>query len=337
VKAVYTVEGRRLELRDAPERELRTGDVRLRIAACGICGSDLHALRGAAFTPGHTPGQVMGHEYAGTVEEVGPEVNGWSVGDPVAVFPTDPCDRCDACRAGHPNLCPHLGGSTADPGGFAERCIVRQRQLTRLPAGFPLEHATLAEPLAVGVHGVARADATPETPVAVLGGGPIGVVTAFALRARRCERLVVFEPREFRRRYLEQLGFAALEPGGDSRAAAAAVLGAAPAVVIDCTGHRSGLKLAVELLPVRGRIVLLGVPPDLGELTGAAVTFGELEVRGAKTYTRAEFDDSVRLLVEGIVPAERLVTAVYPLADAQRAFAELLDPDGEQLKVLLRP
>lgn len=161
MRGVAVAADRSLALVDLPEDPLAGDEVRLAVAFCGICGSDLH-MRDAPHFP---VGGVMGHELTGTVSELGADVAGWELGDRATVFPFDPCGECAVCRAGDQHLCAvgaaravGLGGR---PGGYAERVVVPARNLRRLPEQLSSAHGALTEPLAVGVHAVALSRPAP--------------------------------------------------------------------------------------------------------------------------------------------------------------------------------
>src|SRR6476619_1594470 len=167
-----------LAVRQVALPEPGCGQVRVRVVACGICGSDLH-MRASASLPA---GTVMGHEFAGEVDAVGPDVTGFGGGEPVCVFPAPPVDRHDFRHYMTPGT-----GLGAHPGGFTKAVIVGADQLWRLPDSMAVEHGALVEPLAVALHAINRGGVGPDRPAAVVGAGPIGVMTALALRARGTE------------------------------------------------------------------------------------------------------------------------------------------------------
>src|SRR5919198_991194 len=145
---------RRLVPTELEERPLGPEEVRVRVAFCGICGSDIH-LRASPAVP---PGAVMGHEFLGTVSEVGEHVKGFSSGDRVAVFPFAPCGECPNCRRGDYHVCQQAAsnglGLGINPGAYAESVVVAQSMLIPLPDALSLEHGALVEPLAVALHGI---------------------------------------------------------------------------------------------------------------------------------------------------------------------------------------
>jgi 2-desacetyl-2-hydroxyethyl bacteriochlorophyllide A dehydrogenase len=337
VRAVVIGEDRRLVLADIPEPELTRGQVRVDVARCGICGSDIH-LRPSEAMP---VGSVMGHEFSGRVAEVGPGVEGVAVGDRVCVFPFAPCGECPHCVAGDVNVC--VNGVAAgiglgfQQGAYAERINVPASTLVALPDELSDEHGALVEPLAVGVHGVRVAGVGPESPVAVIGAGPIGVMTAVALRAEGFERIVVVERNPHRARRLSELGFDVVGLDEVHMKVIGALEGELPHAVFECAGNAAATPLAIELVRPRGRVVLLGVPEEPVTISQLVLLVKEAQLRASFAYLPDDFARALELLGADRVDAGKLVTAVAGLEEAQAWFDELVRPETEHLKVLLRP
>jgi 2-desacetyl-2-hydroxyethyl bacteriochlorophyllide A dehydrogenase len=330
---------RSLRLTDVAEPALRPGEVRVAVAFCGICGTDLQMLG----SPALPAGSVMGHELTGEVVELGAEVDGWAVGDSVSIFPFAPCGRCGSCVAGNEQICagaPATGlGLGVNAGGYAETVVVQASMLRRLPDAVSLEHGALVEPLAVALHAVAVSGLDPAAPVAVTGAGPIGALTAIALRARGFARIAAIEPNRRRRELLEALGFPAVDPdnAGKEEFATLGLGGDAPVGVFECSGSRTAPQLALELLAPGGRIMLLSTAARPARLPLAALLVREIQLRPSFAYNRSEFEQALELLAAGDIPADRLITSIVPLSEAPAMFDELCRSDTRQLKVLLRP
>lgn len=319
---------RRLEEREVPEPEPGAGQVRVRVEACGICGSDLHMLP----SPTIPAGAVMGHEFAGVVEAVGDAVEGYAPGDRVCVYPFEPVDHHDLQVALESGL-----GMSEHPGAYAEAVLAEQSMLWRLPEGVGFEEGALVEPLAVALHGLNVAEVTPEDPCVVIGAGPIGVMTAVALRARGTERLVVVERNERRLERARSLGFEAIGLDAVHEGALAALGGTPPAVVFECAGNPAAPNLAIELVAPSGRVVLLGVLEEPVAISQLLLMLKEAQIRSSFAYRPGDFDEAIALIAAGKVPAAELITGRAPLASAQECFEELLSPETEHLKVLLKP
>lgn len=328
MRAVVIQPDRSLAVEEVDRSEPADGQVRIRVEACGICGSDLHMRPSEGLLPA---GSIMGHEFSGTVEAIGGGVESWSEGDRVCVFPGRPLDRHDIAAQLEAGV-----GLGPLPGAYAEAVVVDADTLWRLPDDLPLEHGALVEPLAVALHGLDVAEVAAGDPVAVLGAGPIGIMALTALRARGVERVVAVEPNEERRALAAELARAAVGLDG-VHANVVESLGEPPAVVLECAGHPTALPLATELVASSGVIGLLGVLEEPVEIAPMNLMIKEAQIRASFAYRPANFDEAIELLAAGRVPAERLITAREPLERAEELFAELLRPGTDQVKVLLKP
>lgn len=337
MRALEIATDRSLRLVELPDAELEPDQVRVAVAYCGICGSDLHMRR----SPAIPAASIMGHEFSGRVVALGTEVEGWQPGDRVCAFPFAPCGRCPHCLAGNEQLCAGIAttglGLGASPGAYAETVAVRQSMLRRLPDELADEHGALAEPLAVGLHAVSASTADTGEPVAVVGAGPIGAMTAISLRARGFERVVLVEPNERRRERAMALGFDAIGLQRVRAKAIAALGRELPTVVFECAGHPAAPQLAIDLVAPAGQIVLLGMLEEPVSISPLTLLVKEAQIRTALAYSSREFDEAIELLAGGGVPADELISDIVPLAEGPAMFEELTQPDTEQLKVLLRP
>jgi len=308
---------------EVPEPLPGPGEVRLRVAACGLCGSDAH-LREMGILP---PGYVMGHEFSGVVDAVGHGVTGWSEGDAACVYPFVPSDVHDMTATVTGIGC---GGPA---GGLAEACVVPASRLWRLPPSVPVAHGALVEPLAVALHGLDVAGVTPDDAVAVVGAGPIGALVAVALKARGVGNVAVVEPNEGRRALLDVPAF-----GLDGvHEALMAELGGPPRVVFECAGNPSAPGLALELVAPSGVVALLGVLNEPVPISQLLLMVKEAQLRASFCYRPASFDEAVGMLADGRVPVDRLVTSTRPLEETGEVMTELRTPGTAELKVLLTP
>lgn len=329
MRAAVVDENSALSVREVANPEPTEDQVLVAVAACGICGSDIHMRRsGLVF-----PGMVMGHELSGVVVAVGDAVHGWREGDAVTVRPYLPCGACAACTRGLPQVCSNqvrtAMGVGPRPGGLAELATVWPGQLFELPENVPVEAGALAEPLAVGLHGVERADLTPSDRAVVLGGGSIGVMTALALRAAGLRDLVVSEPSGPRREILEDLGFEAVTPADLTRR------GDQPDVVFDTTGVGAALSEAATLVRPGGTVVLMGLVEHPAEIVPARWLLKEMDVRTSLAYGDC-FPDAVAALGDGRVDIETLTATCMRLDETEEAFRRLASAQAPP-KILILP
>lgn len=307
--------------------------MRLDVAFCGVCGTDLHIAHGA-MDDRIRPPQVIGHEMSGTVAELGAEVDGLRVGDPVVVRPLDTRGETPADR-GHSHIGRNLKFLGIDaPGALQASWTVPAFTVHRVPDGLDLRQAAFAEPLAVACHDVRRGEVAAGQLVLVIGGGPIGVLIALVARARGA-RVLLVEIDERRRALADALGLTGLEPGDAVDAAVAAASGGAGVdVVFEVSGSAPGILAATKHAAIRGRVVVVAIYPEPKPVALFDLFWKELEVRGARVYEPEDFEAALELLAHGSLPIDRLLTAVEPIARVPELFAELLR-GREAMKILV--
>lgn len=329
MRAVAVAPKRTLEVRDVPDPEPGAGEVAVRVAACGICGSDLHMLPSGVLAEG----AIMGHELAGTVAAVGAGVDGWSEGDRVCVYPMPPIDGLDLTL-----LMAGAIGLGANDGAYAELMRCPAEMLRPVPDDVELAHGALAEPLAVALHGIDIAGAQPGDRVCVLGCGPIGAMVIVALRGRGFDGIVAIEPNEERRELARRLGAAtALGLDGVHEAVVEAFGGALPDAVIECAGNVAAPALAVELIAPEGTIALVGMLAEPVPISQLSVMLKEVSLRGSFAYRPPNFEEALAMIAAGRVPASDLITSRVGLDGVAAAFEELLTPGTSELKILIEP
>jgi 2-desacetyl-2-hydroxyethyl bacteriochlorophyllide A dehydrogenase len=337
VRAVAIAADRTLQPVDLEQHALGSNEVRVDVAFCGICGSDLHFRH----SPAVPAGSVMGHEFSGVVAEVGESVQGYRPGDRVTAYPFAPCGECANCARGDLHVCMQAAvtglGMGANPGAYAESVVAAESMLLSLPEGMSLEHGALIEPLAVALHGIAIGAASPDDGCVVIGAGPIGTMTALALKAKGTERVVVVEKNERRQERMRAFGFEAIGLDDVHSRAMEALGGEPPDVVFECAGNPAAPALATELVRSRGIIVLLGVLEEPVEISQLVLMIKEAQMRASFAYTRADFEEAADLLARGQLPADALITGTAALERAQEMFERLESPATDDIKILLTP
>ncbi|NYF12693.1 2-desacetyl-2-hydroxyethyl bacteriochlorophyllide A dehydrogenase [Pseudoclavibacter sp. JAI123] len=301
-----------------------SGEVQIRVAYTGICGTDLHVLHGSMDARVDVP-QAIGHEMSGTVESVGADVTAFAAGDKVTVMPLDWCGACPACKAGNSHVCQNLNFVGIDsPGSLQELWNVREDLVVPLPASLSLEHAALVEPLAVACHDVSRSRLTEGETAVIIGGGPIGQLIALVAAATGAV-VYVIEPNPERRALAQRLGARTIDPTtSDAVAIIEEATGSAGAdVVFEVAGVAVTALTAVDYAKVRGRVVLVAIHPNPVPINLHRVFWRELELIGARVYVRADFERAIELLASGAVPADELITSVVGLSETQSAFDQL--------------
>ncbi len=339
----------RVEDVDAPAGPLGATEALVDVAACGICGTDLHEYAAGPLIASSTPHpltgaslpQILGHELSGTVVETGAEVSGLRPGDRVAVMPLVYCGRCAYCERGLQNLCEQIAfvGLTAPWGGFAERAVFDRRQLVPLPDGISDEQGALLEPAAVAVNAVESGGVRPGDTVLVVGAGPIGALTMMAARAAGAAVVIAAEVNERRMAIARELG---ADLGVDPRDAAVteqlleATGGAGADVAIDCAGADGALSLCIDATRKRGTVVICGNYLGPASIDPMTVSSRELRLVGMQAFATYGWDRIARLVASGSFPVERTITARVDLPNVVEAgFEPLLDAGSDQLKILV--
>ncbi|MBE3000535.1 alcohol dehydrogenase catalytic domain-containing protein [Nocardiopsis sp. HNM0947] len=303
-----------LRVEEVPEPSPGPGQVKLRTAFTGICGSDLHYY----FCPESLPfdldnphpltgaqlPQTLGHEFAGTVVEVGEGVNGVRVGDRGAVYPMCvSCGECTPCRRGLPFICRLMGslGATAPGGGLSEFVTFDASLLHVLPENVDLRMGALVEPMAVGWHAVERSGVEAGGTALVAGAGPIGIGSWFALKARGVDRVLVSEPNPERRAAVAALGATVVDPANEDLAAAVAELtdGEGVDAAVDAAGAGAAVSSAVAGLVPGGRLVVAGFYEQPAEIQPTHLMMAETEIVGAVGYSAEEFDAVITAMGRG--------------------------------------
>lgn len=333
--AVTTGAGRPLALEDKEEPSPGSGELLVRVGACGICGSDLHMADQIG-----TPGIVMGHELAGTVVGLGAGVSGFAEGDDVCVFPLVACGQCAPCRRGSPAHCTVASALIGwqRPGGYSELVVTSARDTFRLPASVDVKVGALVEPLAVARHAVERAQIEPGTSVLVLGGGPVGQAVTLWLQQFGAREVVLSDPTAHRRALAERVGATAtIDPTTQDVASAfEAVAGSAPSHVIECVGVPGLIQHAADVAAPEAHITIVGVCIGPDTWTPMTAIGKELGFQYVVYYRVDDFHKTIALLDEGTLDASALITDEISLDDLPARFEALKHPTTE-CKVLVRP
>jgi (R,R)-butanediol dehydrogenase/meso-butanediol dehydrogenase/diacetyl reductase len=323
MKAAYYEGNRTFSVRDAAIIPPGPGEVRLAVAYVGICGTDLHIFHGAMDHRVKLP-QVIGHEMSGTVAAVGAGVTHLRVGDKVVVRPLDNRAETPADK-GHGHICRGLKFIGIDsPGAFQNSWTVPAFVVHRAPDHVDLKIAALTEPLAVACHDVRLGAVQPGELAVVIGGGPIGILVALVARAAGA-RVVLSEVNEYRLAFARSLGFEAVHPGQTDLPAHCLQLtdGRGADIVFEVSGARAAALGMTELLGLRGRIVLVAIYPKPVELNLFQFFWKELQMRGARVYEAEDYEAALRLIADGTLPLEKLITQVGPLVDLPGIFQSL--------------
>jgi (R,R)-butanediol dehydrogenase/meso-butanediol dehydrogenase/diacetyl reductase len=329
-----------------PIGELGSTQVLLRSLYAGICGTDLHEfVHGPDLIPtsphplteAQLP-QILGHEFSAEVLATGSGVIGVSAGDLVAVRPGIWCGRCPACRSGLETSCSSFAaiGLSHAWGGLAERVVADESQLTVMPAGVSPDQAALMEPAAVAVNAYDAARNRPGGRVLITGGGPIGALVAMYAFAAGAGEVVISEPNAERRKLLSTLGVATVLDPAEISGVSATLSHEGFDACIEAAGKQSALDLCVTSVRAGGVIVQTGLHVARPTLDIIALNVKQVSLVGTWCWPTSGWEKVARLIADGRLPVEKLVTATIALDDLVSAGIEaLLDPQGNHLKILI--
>jgi L-iditol 2-dehydrogenase len=337
LRAAYIHGVRDVRVGDKPEPSPRAGDVLVKVAGVGICGSDLHYfVEGAIGAQRIADPFVPGHEIAGWLVEDQPAL-GIEAGALVAVEPGRFCGRCEWCRRGQVNLCPNVEFLGAAPyhGAMTERISVSPEQIFALPAGLSVAQAVMLEPLGVAVHAMNLAKLEAGETVAVLGCGPIGLCLVQLARLGGASRVYAVDPAGYR-------AAAAKRQGADEAGARHAVVadwteGRGVDLVLEATNAPQAFQHAAEAARIGGRVVLVGIPE--GDSYSLAASLVRRKGLGIKLSRRMGhvFPRAIALAAEGRVDLDAIVTHRFALEEAGTGFALQADCRDGALKSIIYP
>ncbi|MGH7491626.1 MAG: zinc-dependent alcohol dehydrogenase [bacterium] len=338
MKSLFYPEWNRLEVCDRPLPKIADDEVQLRVAACGICGSELEAFKHRS--PRRTPPLIMGHEFCGAIIEVGNAAREFQVGQKVISHSVANCGACRACRRGNTHLCEErqIFGMHR-PGAFAEYLNVPAKCLIPWPEHLPAQAACLAEPLANGVH-VANLvkDRKPET-VCILGAGPIGLMCQQAVQVLLRATTIVSDLIPERLEAARSLGARTIVPAQHEKAVEAVREMTAHEgvdVVIDAAGAAATKRRALELVRPGGAVVWIGLHENTVTLDSYQVTLPEITIHGSYAASMDELQLAVSLLASGQVKVESWLQC-FSLSDGVAAFHRMLAAIGADIKAVLLP
>lgn len=333
-------------LETVPIPEVPAGGMRVRVLACALCGSDLRTLRS-----GHrrvTLPWIIGHEVCAVVEDLGSNYQGpWKVGETLAVGPVVYCGKCEFCLSGRYELCiDYLEIAQAWPGGFAEYMAVPEESvrlgtIQRVPEGVDPAHAAITEPISSCVHAHIKGETGMGDTVMIIGSGPVGCMHAVLARLRGAERIFIADISDERLKLAE--AFAPNEVLNAGKVDLVSEVrrltgGYGPDVVICATSAPAAVVQAVEMCKKGGRILLFGGLPKDDSKPGVdmnTVHYNGLYVIGTTTFAPRHQMLAVRLVASGRMPAEKIISHRFPLAEFVKGAALALE--GRVLKAVFLP
>ncbi|MDR5899682.1 2,3-butanediol dehydrogenase [Halomonas vilamensis] len=343
----YAAKDLRVEQADVPT--LRDPhEVKVKVAACGICGSDLHEYAaGPIFIPVGAPHPIsgeqapiiMGHEFAGEVVEVGDNVTRVQVGDRVAIEPILSPNKDGAYLMERYNLTPELGfhGLSGGGGGFSEFTVMGEHMVHKLPDALSFEQGALIEPAAVGLHAVRQSSLKAGDSAAVFGAGPIGLMTIEALKAAGAAQIYAVEVSDARKAKAEALGAVVIDPKQDDAVEKLQALsGGGVDVAFEVTGIPEVLNQALHSTHAGGETVVVSIWEGEASFQPNDLVIKERTMKGIIAY-RHIYPAVMALMEQGYFRAEDMVTQRIPLSDIVDDGFEALLNDKSQIKIIVQP
>ncbi len=342
MKALVLSEYKHLELQDVPQPVPGPGEVLIRIAACGICGSDVHGYDGSSGR--RIPPLVMGHEAAGTVAAMGDGVTSAQVGDRVTFDSTVYCGQCAFCLRGEVNLCDNrqvVGVSCGEyrrAGAFAEYVTVPQRIVHRLPATMSFAEAAMLEPVSVALHAVKVSDLHGGETAVVIGAGMIGLLTMQAARAAGCSRVMIADVDTTRLRLAEAMGATEVLHLSGSELAQEVYrrTGTGVDVALEAVGRNETVQAAIESVRKGGTVTLIGNITPQVTIPLQVVVSRQLRLQGTAASS-GEYPEAIQMVSSGKIQVKPLITAVAPLEEGPRWFERLYAHEPNLMKIVLAP
>jgi len=337
MKAVVYHGGAEVRYEDLPDPTPSEGELLIRVAYAGVCGSDV-----TIYTGKHKrvrPPVVMGHEVVGEIAALGAPDPELRVGDRVVAEPLVPCGECYVCRGGRYNACRNLRHLGIDVNGmFAQYVLVQRKRVYKLPEGMSLEKAALVEPTAVAVHAVRLSGVKLGDRVLVLGGGPIGLLAAQVARAASSLPVDLVEPSPWRLELARKLGFDPIDPkkGDVEREVLDRTEGKGADVLIDAAGVGATAQQLPSLVRIQGTVGMVAMPKESLVVDLTALVLKEVNLVGCRAYIRPDFEAAIGLIDRGVVDTEALVSHVMPLERWQDAL-EMARKGDTSMKILLKP
>ncbi|KAJ5755042.1 hypothetical protein N7533_004585 [Penicillium manginii] len=336
-------------LRFHGREDLRLDEIRP--AFVGICGSDLHEyLTGPSAVPvnphpitGAKLPTTLGHEFSGTVEEIGEGVVSLKVGDKVAIKPNLSDGSCSRCAMGRQNICSSLGfiGYSSEAGGMSDHAVIDENHAIKLPDSMPLDIGALVEPLAVAWHAVGRSPLKAGDTALVVGAGPIGLAIVQVLKARGVETVIVVEISEQRRKFAQSFGASHVlnprEVDAVARVREITRQQQGVSVSFETSGVQAGLDTVMAGLRARGTAVIVSMWDEKPIINAFIdVVLGEKHVTGAAVYDEGDFEAVIEAITSGKIKPRPMITSKIGMAEvAEKGFRALINHRDQHVKILV--
>jgi L-iditol 2-dehydrogenase len=331
--AIYPGQGKRIFIADMPDPEPGPSDVLIKVARCGVCGTDLSMTKGGVWDYGANC--QIGHEYAGEIIALGKDVENFSVGDKITAIPSLSCGQCEACRHGNPVLCRTATGTAMV--GFADYARVPASVAIKLPQTLSFADGALIEPLAISLYGVRNAIMQPGARVLVLGGGTVALYAIYWARRLGAGKITAMSRSSRRKELSLRMGadhFIAYGPNEIGEVAES--LGGAPEVIFECVGSEGMLGKATMHAGIFAKIVSLGFCTSPDPVMPAIAAYKCVSMQFMVGYTKRDFLYIADQMDKGHTDPKAIVTSEAPLSALPDIF-EKLRGHNEETKIHITP
>ena len=342
MKAIVVTDYAKLDLQDIPKPVVSAKKVLIKVAYCGICGSDLPRYFDGDV---HSYPQILGHEFSGVIEEIGEGVTHLKVGDRVAVAPLVPCHQCNNCRKGLPSMCTDYSFiGSREQGAMAQYICAPEQNCLKIPEGISLKEASLLEPLTVALHGIERVNIQAGMTIIVYGAGTIGLLTLLSLRARGVGEIIIVDLNQQKLELAKKLGADVIINPNKIDIKTFFAKNELPDVVIETAGSPITQIGAIEYVGRRGKVVYVGTctqdikfPPEIFE----KLVRYELEVTGSwmsysAPFPGYEWTTGLRYMATKEVDVMPLITGIFSLEDTSKPFDEMRAKNSHHIKLLYK-
>ncbi|MCD8140353.1 MAG: zinc-binding dehydrogenase [Planctomycetaceae bacterium] len=342
MKALVFVGPRDMQYQDVPTPEPKEGEVRIHVKAVSICGSDSGGYKGGSAM--RTPGLIMGHEFSGVIEKLGPGVTGLQVGQRVGTVTCLFCETCRDCQDGLGNVCMNRAiiGTTMPkygpyPGAMADFVIAPAKKIMPLPDHVSFNEAALIEPLAISLRAVKHVKDIKGKTVAVYGAGPIGLLAMQVLRAREAARIIAIDVVDSRLEMAKECGATHIINSKNEKVEdiiAAMTDDGGVDVVFDAVGAPATINGGVEIVRCGGTVVWIGLAVPVFEFDYKHAVCKEITFQCSYMYT-TEMEEGLDLIASGKMDVAKIITGVYPMSEGGKHFELIAKGESKDIKIIL--
>ena len=335
MKAAVMTELNKMEIKEMPSPQPKAEEVLVKVKACSVCGSDIHAFKEKVF--GLEPPLILGHEVAGIVKKVGDKVNGLKTGDRVALEPAVPCRECELCKKGKYHMCQNTTHLAVDSdGGFAEYVKLHYLNVHKIGTDIPFIKASLMEPIGVCLHGLKKAQLELGESILIVGNGPFGLIFTQLARLAGAGKVFVSGRRENRNRIARKYGARVIDIRDESveEVINRETDNRGVDIVIDAAGTPSVFEDTFKVLRPGGRMVLFSYTKSEINLDISPVHMNEYQLIGSCRCPNT-FGDVAQLISSKKLDLSEIITHVFPLDEIKKAFAVVQDRKQKCIKAVI--